>query len=385
MLCFEILFYFFIFNYINMKVICTQDNLVKGLNIVSHIAGKNISLPILNNVLLKTDKGIFTLISTNLDIGIKTLIRGKIEESGELTVNAKLFNDYINLLDSGSIELNKQENNLIVKTDEQESIIHGQEADDYPILPEVGEIKYLEINPKDFKEALSQVIFSASYDEVRPELSGVLFQFNEGEIIMAATDSYRLAEKKIKVNNINKLININKIIPLRVLQEISRILDDNEKKIMIGFNENQVVFKFNETTIISRLIEGNYPDYKEIIPEANKTKVLINRLELIKAVKTASLFSKTGINDVFLEFNSGAGNLVISAVNTQLGKNKSVVKAEVEGENNSVLFNFKYLTDGLQNINGKKVRLELNSADMPVILKPEEDQNYLYLIMPIRK
>lgn len=370
-----------------MKTICTQENLNKGLNIVSHIAGKNITLPILNNVLIQIKQGKFNLISTNLDIGIKTIIRGKVEEDGEITVPAKLFSEYVALLPTGNIELIKKDNDLVVKCGGgQESIIKGQEAEEYPIVPDMEEIKYFSLENKQFREAIAQVVFSASYDDIRPELSGVLFLCEGDKLIFVATDSYRLAEKAINTGKESEKIGkIKKIVPLRVLQEILRILGDSYEKIEIGFNENQIIFKFNETVVMSRLIEGNYPDYKEIIPSGYKTRVVADRNDLIKITKTASLFSKIGINDILLEFNSRENNLKVSAANIQLGENKATLMAEIKGENNSVVFNYKYLLDGLQNIKSKKIVFELNSSDSPVLLKPEEEKDYLYLIMPIKK
>ena len=369
-----------------MRIICQQENLIKGLNIVSHIAGKNISLPILNNILLKAKNGVFSLISTNLEIGIKTIVRGKIEEEGEITAQAKLLTEYVSLLSPYSIELEKKETNLKVRSGSQEALIKGQEAEEYPIVPEVDKVKTIRLKANKFKQALSQVVFSASYEEIRPELSGVYFILTENDLTLVATDSYRLAEKTLKREKEKQETGkVNKIVPLRVLQEILRTLPDEDEKIEIGFNDNQVVFRYRETVVMSRLIEGNYPDYKEIIPRSYKTKVLIDKNDFIKIIKTASLFSKTGVNDVLLEFSKKDNGIVVSSTNVQLGENRAVLQVEIEGENNSVVFNYKYLLDGLQNIPEKKIVLEVVSSDTPVVLRPQQSMDYLYLIMPIRK
>ncbi|OGG87577.1 DNA polymerase III subunit beta [Candidatus Kuenenbacteria bacterium RIFCSPHIGHO2_02_FULL_39_13] len=369
-----------------MKVICTQENLAKGLNITSHIAGKNITLPILNNILIKIEQGKFSLISTNLDIGIKTLVRGKVEETGEITVPARLFSEYIALVSAGNIALTKKDNNLIISAGEQQTVIKGQEADEYPIVPDIEGVEYFSLESKEFKEILGQVIFCASYDDVRPELSGVLFLSQDDKLVFVATDSYRLAEKVISLGKENEKVGqIKKIVPLMVLQEILRVLNDDQAKVEIGFNENQIIFKFDETIVISRLIEGNYPDYKEIIPGEHRTRAMVDRNNLIKIIRTASLFSKKGINDILLDFNSQERKLEVSAANIQLGENKATIGIESEGENNSVVFNYKYLLDGLQNMPSKKIIFEISSSDSPVILKAEGVKDYLYLIMPIRK
>lgn len=367
-----------------MKVICTQENFKKGLGIVSHIAGKNVSLPILNNILIRAKDGLIVLISTNLDIGIKTVVRGKIEEDGELTVQARLLNDYVMLLDNSNLSLTKKNSDLLVQNKDQDTIIKGQETDDYPIVPEVDELNGFAVDNNILKDSLSQVVYCASYDDTRPELSGVLVVVSNNLIKLVATDSYRLAEKKVKIKeNSDFAAGFSKIIPLKTLQEVVRIIED-EGETKIFFNDNQVVFKIGETVIISRLIEGNYPDYEQIIPESFKTRIEISRSELIKFIKTASLFSKTGINDVLIDFDK-KGMVNISAANMVLGENKSTLKCEIKGENVKIIFNYKYLIEGLQNMNSKKIIFEIMSGDTPVILKAENEDDYLYLIMPIRQ
>ncbi len=369
-----------------MKIICTQKNLINSLTKVSNIVGKNVSLPILNNILLVAKNGVIKLISTNLDIGIKTILRGKIETEGEITIPAKLFVDYISLLDSDNIVLEKKDETLLIKTEEKETIIKGQAADEYPIVPELDIENGIKPDVNEFKNALTQVLFAASYDDTRQELSGVFFSSDGKKLTMVATDSYRLAEKKIDLTKENKQnIKFNKIIPIRVLHEIIRNLNNEDISFELIFNDNQVVFKFNETIIISRLIEGNYPDYKEIIPNEYKTKIVIDKTEIINNIKATSLFSKVGINDILLEFNNKNNEIKISAVNVQLGESKSVIKTKIEGENNSAVFNYKYLLDGLQNIKTKNIIMELVSSESPVVLRPENETDYLYLIMPIRK
>ncbi|NMC51379.1 DNA polymerase III subunit beta [Candidatus Kuenenbacteria bacterium] len=368
-----------------MKITCTQENLIKGLSAVSHIVGKNVSLPILNNILIKAEGGIIRLMSTNLDIGIKTNVRGKVDNEGEITVGSKILTDYIALVKDGTVDVEVKDNNLIIMTENQETTIKCQGAEDYPVIPWVEPEGGIIIEAKTLKESLGQVINSASYDDIRPELSGILMVVDGEEMVLAATDSYRLAEKKAKLTK-NELVQKKayKIIPLRVLQEVLRICGEGNEPVEINFDESQVVFNLQDTTIMSRLIEGNYPDYKEIIPKEYKTRAVVEKNSLISQVKVASLFSRAGINDILIEFNQNK-DLIISANNIQNGENKSTLKAEVGGENNSVVFNYKYLLDGLQNINSKKVVIEVNSSDMPVILKPEEDNSYLYLIMPIRR
>jgi len=322
--------------------------------------------------------------STNLDIGIKTTIRGKIEKEGEVTVGAKILTDYIALIPAGNITIEEEAGKLIIKTENQETILNCQSAEEYPVIPWVNTEAGLTVDSLAFRDGLSQVINSASYEDIRPELSGVLMFINKDDLVLVATDSYRLAERKIKIkNNALDQEKAYKIVPLRALQEVLRVCADNNKELNIGFSDGQVVFDFEETIIMSRLVEGNYPEYKEIIPTSWKTRVLIDKNALVAQVKAASLFSRAGINDILLDFSKNS--LSISAANSQYGQNKSKIETETEGGDNSVVFNYKYLLDGLQNISQKKILMEINSADMPVILRPDKADDYLYLIMPIRR
>ena len=375
-----------------MKISCTQENLNQGLNIVSHIANKNANLPILSNILFKIEDKILTLIATNLEIGITTQVRGKVEQEGEFSVDAKLFNDYVSLLPRERVDLELEESNVKINCQKQNTKIKSFPGSDFPLIPKIKKENPYIITVKNLKSAINETAFSVSTSEARPELSGVLIHLNEGKMVLAATDSYRLAEKKISLVDGDK--NERKIIvPVRTLQEISRILGvfkedislKEAENIEVYFSENQIMFSYNGTDLISRLIEGQYPDYTQIIPTEHKTRIKINTNNLIKAIKTASLFTKGGIYDVKLEILSAKKELVITSSSAQTGENTSLVEAEVEGVENSIVLNYRYLLDGLQNINSDTAILEINDGNNPCLLKPENNNNYLYIIMPIKQ
>ena len=368
-----------------MKIISKQENLIKGLNKVSHLTGKNYNLPILNNILFKIEKGNIELSATNLEMGVKTNIRGKIEEDGCITVPARIITDYINLIDNDkNITLEIKENDLLISSSSWQTKIKTNPAEDYPLIPDVQEKNNIKIKLSDFKDVVSSVLFAASFDETRPELSGILFWFKDSKLTLAATDSYRLAEKTI---NIDKSLKEDEkiIIPLKTMQELVRIIgDENDGDIILNFEENQVKFSFKETNIVSRLTEGEYPDYKQIIPNTFNIETEVNKQEIIKAIKAASLFTKVGIFDITLNFSNQG--LVIKAVNAQLGEN--VIKLNLDnykGSEVAVVFNYKYLLDGFNNISSSKVKILINSASNPVVFKPISDIDYLYLVMPIRQ
>jgi len=391
-----------------MKLSCTQENLNQGLFVVSHIASKNINLPILNNVLLKAKENIFKLLTTNLEIGITCIIRGKIEKEGEFTVQSKLFSDYVSLLPNEKIDLELKDQNLELKCKKYKTKIRGQEASEFPLIPQIEKKDPFIYKIDDFIKAVGQVIFAVSQNETRPEISGIFFNFNKNGLTLAATDSYRLAEKNIGSKKSPKN-EIGVIVPTKTLQELLRILSgfqrmrggeviggeplEGSEDLEVYLSENQILFSFNNIELISRTIEGQYPNYKQIIPTEYKTRAILNVSDFIKVVKTASLFSKSGIFDVSLEFKEKDKEVEVSSINNQLGEATSRLEAEVEGQNNKIIVNYHYLLDGLQNIGSERVSFEMTNDVNPCILRPitkegEETKpifDYLYIIMPIKQ
>jgi len=375
-----------------LKIFSLQENLKQGLALVGHISGKNVNLPILNNVLIKAEEGKIKLITTNLEVGIISVVRGKIEREGLFTVNSKIISDCINLLPNKKIGLEQSENDLLVDCENYQAKARGQSAEEFPLIPEVDRKNYFSAEAEDVKKAISQVIFATATSETRLELSGVLFVFSSDSLTMVATDSYRLAEKKIKIKS-NSEEDKKIIVPAKTLQELLRILSINlgdeveEKNSEIKFyiSENQILFTYGSTELVSRLIEGQYPDYQQIIPNNSKTRISINQQELVRAVKMASLFSKTGINDVNLDFPAGKNQVIISSVSGQTGENITNLEAKVSGDDNSIVVNYRYLLEGLNNIEKEIVKIEIIDSNTPCIIKPEQDDSYLYIIMPIKQ
>jgi DNA polymerase-3 subunit beta len=375
-----------------LKIFSLQENLKQGLALVGHISGKNINLPILNNVLIKAEEGKIKLITTNLEVGIISVVRGKIEREGVFTVNSKIISDCINLLPNKKVGLEQNSNDLLVDCENYQAKAKGQSAEEFPLIPEVDRKNYFSAEAEDVKKAISQVIFATATSETRLELSGVLFVFSGNNLTMAATDSYRLAEKKIKIKS-NSEEDKKIIVPAKTLQELLRILSVNlgdeveEKNSEIKFyiSENQILFTYGSTELVSRLIEGQYPDYQQIIPNNSKTRISIDQQELVRAVKMASLFSKTGINDVNLDFPAGKNQVVISSVSGQTGENITNLEAKVLGDDNSIVVNYRYLLEGLNNIEKEMVKIEIIDSNTPCIIRPDQDESYLYIIMPIKQ
>lgn len=369
-----------------MKFTCTKENLIKGLNTVAHLAGKNISLPILNNVLITADENSIELSATNLEIGVKVKIRGRIEKPGKITLPARILSSFVNFLPEEKVEFELLENNeMRIASGKWNTKIKTQPAEDYPLIPGVDKKNSFKIKASSFKNTLNQTIFAAVSNESRPELSGGLFKINDKELIIVATDSYRLTEKNIELlSSIKKESSF--IVPIKTLQELLRILGEleSESEIEIFWEENQIMFMMDEIEFTSRLIDGEYPDYKQIIPQASNTNVTFNKSEMINAVKAAGLFSKTGIFDVNFEFKA-PDKIIIKSANTQLGENTAEIKADIKGEDNNIVFNYHYILEGLTNIPQEKIVMELTNANNPAVIKPEGEEDYLYLIMSIRQ
>lgn len=366
-----------------MKFECLQENLNKGLSLTSHLVRGDTTLPILNNILLQVKGGILELISTNLEIGIKTIIRGKVIKEGKYTVPAQLLTNYVSSLGNKNLIIEVKEGSLVLKTENSTTKIKGQEAEEFPLIPKIEKDKKYQIEKKDLKNGLKQVLFSVKINEVRPEISGVLFKFQGDKLILVGTDSFRLTEKKINLQKNSEDIEI--IVPIKTLQELSKILEEDDGMIEIYIKENQILFTSKETELISRLISGKYPDYTKIIPQESKTKAIISTDNFIKIIKGASLFSQKEVNDLNIEFQSQKGLIKINTLNTQKGENISQIKADLSGEDNQIVLNWRYLLDVLQNIDNPEVVLELINKDSPLLLKPQNKEDYLYVIMPIRE
>ena len=378
-----------------MKLICTQENLNKALNIVGKIINKNTTLPILNNILLKTDKGRLKLSSTNLELGINCWVGSKIEEDGEITVPTRLFANFISSLPNNNVEIKLKGDSLNIKCDKYKTNIKGLNAKEYPLIPKIEAAPIFKINSSEFKQALIQILPAISSSESRIEITGVflnLTELDKNKIVLVATDSYRLAEKTLvlKKENINKeALNLagnitSVIIPKNAVQELIRDLDDDENLLEVMISENQILFKFDNADMISRLLEGKYPDYKQIIPTKFETEAVVNINEIATAIRVAGLFVSASSNNIELKTYPNSNVLEISSGVSEVGNNNTKVAAEIKGKELEVMYNHRYLSDGFGGIDGEKAILKINSEKLPTVLTSATDKGLLYVIMPVR-
>jgi len=368
-----------------MKGSFLQKNLIEGVAKVFHLANSEKgSLPILGNILLRAEKGLLYLISTNLEIAIETYIRGKIDVPGSFTIPATLFYSHLNFLPNDSLSLEVRGGELCLEYKTGETKIKGLPAEDFPIIPRLEKKNGIKVSGKELKKALQQVVIACSASEVRPEIGGVLFQQKDKNFILVGTDSYRLAERELPFKEISgsREVGGKILIPAKTCQELLRIIDEEDTEMF--FSESQVIFSQGSTSLISRIIQAEFPNYQEIIPKNFKTKAIVNRDELIKTIRGALPFSKTGVNDILLGFFPERGTIVVSSLNSQTGETKLEMKAEIFGQKNSLSFNYRYILEGLANISSNEVSLEIIDDSSPAILKPTSEEKFLYLLMPIK-
>jgi len=366
-----------------MNIICLQENLKQTLNITEKIIGRNLTLPILNNLLLMVEGNKLKISSTNLEIGINSWVVGKVQKKGSITVPARLLTDFINNLPNEKVELKSKDKQLEIKCKKFKAVLRGLPADDFPIIPQIKDKSLVKVKGSILKNGFSQVVEMASLSESRPEISGIYMKFDKNLIKLAATDSFRLAEKNLDISaNSKDSKGQSIIIPQRTVQEINRVLGEEESEVNIILSGNQVLFDLGYAQIISRLIEGQYPDYQQIIPDNFQTQVIANRSELINNIKIASLFSGK-INDVKVSVKSAKSCLEILSKDVDIGENKSKVDAKIEGKNTEATFNHKYLLDGLNNVFSDKVVLGFDSNNK-LVVRPVGDTSYTYVVMPIK-
>ncbi len=374
-----------------MKLSCTQENLSRALAAVEKIITKNAALPVLSNVLLEVDGGRLRISATNLEVGINYWIGAKIEQGGAITAPARVLTSFVVKLPNAKINIEDRPNKtLIIKTNEATANIKGLDAKEFPIIPQLKERALCEVKNIDLKNALLSTSVAVAQSEIRPEISGVFLSFDIAKNTLTAvgTDSFRLAEKIISLTpaageKTSEQENAAVILPKNTVNELIRILD-NADRTRVTLSVNQVLFEMDGINLVSRLIDGKYPDYKQIIPSAFKTKVFLETKALVNSVKMASLFSDARLMNLSLKTNAAESSLEVMAESGEVGSHHSKIKAKIEGEDIEVMFKHKDLLEGLAGVSDEKVVLGLNGASSPAVLKPgNEKSNYLYVILPL--
>ncbi len=372
-----------------MKVEILKNNIKTGLGVVEKIVGKNITLPILDNVLITAEDNFLLLTATDLETAIKYWAMAKVIKPGSVVVPVKFLASFMSLLVEEKISLEEKKKNLLIECKNYKNQIQGFNPEEFPLIPEIKDHESLEVDNKKFCAGLGQIIDACSASQARPEIAGIFLLFSKDNLKMVATDSFRLGEKTINIENKTKKDH-SFILPQKSAREIINALGDKEGKLKICFSANQTLFELPikdsdhpQIQIFSRLVEGEYPNYQEIIPNKFKTTITVKRDEFINQVKTASLFSGK-VSEVKFVVKPDQENIEVLAKNPDIGESSSVLSAKIEGAPIEVSFNHKFLIDGILNIKSSEILFQISGEDGPCVLKPVGDNSYLYVAMPIK-
>lgn len=366
-----------------MEVEVLQERLAKALSVVSRVAASTkAGLPILSNVLLRAEDKQLTLTATNLELATVEYVNAKIIKNGTITVPARLLADFISNLPKETIKLSVDGEKLTVAAGKYKSTINGILADDFPELPTIDEKSAVAFKiPADiFKEAINQVIIASSNDTTRPALTGVFFNTFEGALYIAATDGYRLADRKF-VDDVKS--EIKAIVPTPALREVLSSITDSVEDVEVMIIDTQIQFRIGEVEVTSKLIDASFPDYRQLIPKDTKAKVELDKAELVRMTKVAALFARESGGSVVCEAKKAENSFGVSAVASEVGENSATMEAKVS-DDGKVTLNSRYLLDALNVMAENEVEFNFSGKISPVVIRNIKNDNYTHIIMPLK-
>jgi DNA polymerase-3 subunit beta len=379
-----------------MKISCLQENLSKGLATVGRAVATRSTLPVLSNILLESDEGRLRLAATNLEIGVSSWIGARVEEEGRTTVPARLLTEFVSSLPPGQIdiELNERTQTLNLKCARYEANIKGIDASEFPDVPTAASISgaqtptSLHLEAEAFRRMIDQAVFAAATDESRPILTGVLAQFHQGGLTLASADGFRLAVTSADVGaDLDAATSV--IVPARALSELGRISSEQQDPIelIITPQRNQILFRLSNTDLVSQLIDGNFPDYNQIVPKSHSTRTVIGTQDLLKAVKVAFLFARDAANIIRFDIVPGSeltpGQMIVTGTSAEFGDNVSEIDASIEGDEIEIAFNARYMIDALSVMGTAEIAMETSTPSSPGVLRPVSGDDFLCVIMPM--
>lgn len=363
-----------------MKISVRRDNLAQALQIVSRMVKNRVTLPVLANIMLATDKGRLKLSATDLEAAVVTWVGVKIDEEGALTIPARTLVDFISTISDETITLTSEGADVLIKTAKNMATIKGIAAEEFPIIPQINSDSPIEIPAGTLKQAILSVAVAAALDETRPVLSGVLLRFRGTELKIVSTDSYRLAELTYKISAAEKPQDV--ILPARTANELARILPSDDSIVSINLGDNQAEFKFAEIQFVSRQIEGTFPDYEQIIPKDFVFEFTLPKRDLEEAIKLNNIFARDAGNNI--KVSTTDGEVIINSISAQSGDAEARLKVAAKGSPLTVAFNAKYLLDGLNVLIGEEATVGLSGPLSPGMITNPEDKGFKYIIMPLR-
>lgn len=366
-----------------MKIEVVKEKISKAVSKANKITGKNLTLPVLNNLLLKTKNDVLKVVATNLDLGIEIDVPVSIKEEGEIVVPGDILNNLISSdFKSSKIILETKEKNLVFLSENNSAIIKTYSNEDFPTIPRLKKDNSFIINSKKLIKGLKSVWYSSSTSNIKPELSSILVYPDSKNLIFVATDSFRLAETKI---NLDKNIDFEQIlIPFKNIPEIIRIFDDIEDDIKVYLTKNQIAFEYNNIYLTSRIVDGVFPDYKQLVPKDFSTEIILLKDDFINSLKVSNIFSDK-FNKITFKINPEDKNFEIISKNNDVGENTIKVDSVLSGDNIEISFNQKYIMDCFQSMDSDSLVLRLNGLNKPLVIKSTPDTGFTYLVMPMNK
>ncbi|MSR73392.1 DNA polymerase III subunit beta [Candidatus Parcubacteria bacterium] len=367
-----------------MKVECIIEKLSKNILQAERIAGRNHSLPVINCILLEATKNSLIIRSTNLDLGVEITMPVKVVTEGSVAIPAGILGSFLSSIsDDKTVILSVEENNLTVSTQKNQTHIKTYPKEDFPTIPVVMSDKTFKINAGEFVRGLKSVWYSSAISSMKAELSSVYVYCNDDEdIVFVATDSFRLAEKKIQTKKAKEFGSL--LIPFKNIPEIIRVLEEINGEVQVNLEKNQISFSYDGVYITSRVIDGIFPDYKQIIPKGNTTEVVMLKQDFINSLKIANIFSNK-LNQINIKALPSKKVFELQTKNSDVGDNTNTIDAVFSGEDVDINFNYKYIVDCLQSIESDSVSLSFNGISKPLVIRGVSDKSFLYLVMPMNK
>lgn len=365
-----------------MKVECLKDKIKQAVNIAEKATGKNLTLPILNSLLFIAKDNVLRIRATNLDLGVEIQIPAKIKKEGITAIPGDVLNNLLSLIHDKTVSFELQNKNLLITAKNVSTIIKSYSYEDFPTLPYIKNKSPFKIDIKKFISGLKSVVHSASLSDIKPEISSVYIYPESGYLTLVATDSFRLAEKKITISGQQQPPSI--IVPLKNVSEIIRILDDVSGDMHVYFNKSQISFLADNVYITSRLIDGIFPDYGQIIPKKFTTEAIMLKQDVVDALKTSNIFSDK-LNQINFSIDPGKKKFLIHSRNADVGEHTACVDAALSGEKLSLSFNYRYLVDCFSSITKDSVVFQFSGEARPLVIRGVGDTSFMYLVMPLNK
>lgn len=363
-----------------MKAECSKDILKNAIQQAERMTGKNLSLPVLGGILLSAQKDVLVLRATNLDFGIEIRIPSKIAQEGTVVAPGNILSGILSAVYDGKVTLETVNDNLFVSTINTKSTVKCLASEDFPTLPTLSDPHSFTVSSLKFIDGVKSVWYSASFSDMKPEISSVFIYPEGGDMVFAATDSFRLSEKKItlKKNTVFSPI----LIPYKNMTEIIRVFEGINGDIDVSFNKNQLSISFDGVYVTSRIIDGVFPDYRQIIPKEYITEAVVLKQDIINALKMTHIFSDK-FNRVDFRIDPQRKNFEIEAKNSSVGENTTTIDASLSGKEISCGFNQKYIIDCFQAIKQESITFRFSGPGRPLVIQGVGDTSFTYLVMPL--